>query len=76
MFFLSMNRCELPIHRPNKGMRQKNVLHVGNKIAGWVGQGFHFYGNFPILGKFHHSREIFREGQQVREILGKFSKYP
>ena len=25
--------CQLPIHRPNKGMRQKNALHAWNKIA-------------------------------------------
>ena len=25
--------CQLPFHYPNKGMHQKNVLHVWNKIA-------------------------------------------
>ena len=33
LIFLLAQSCQLPIHRPNKGMRQKNVLHAWNKIT-------------------------------------------
>ena len=34
IYFLHIQSCHLPIHRPNKGMHQKkNVLHAWNKIA-------------------------------------------
>ena len=37
LFVLLFQSCQFPLHRPNKGMHQKNVLHAWNKIALRVG---------------------------------------
>ena len=31
--FLHIQSCQLPIHCPNEGVHQKNVLHAWNKIT-------------------------------------------
>ena len=36
-FFLHIQSCRLPIHRPNKGMRQNNMLYAWNTIVCRVG---------------------------------------
>jgi len=38
LFIFPKQSCQLPIHRPNKGMRQKNVLHAWNKITSRAGR--------------------------------------